>query len=259
MPIFIDQSSSLFISSVATNGTFCFFLKMGRVFSFSSNFALILVHLPRPAENISGKLPFSYILIFSASAVMHSTFWQKVFIGWSKRLNFWNQFDPNKCSVFFSTKTFHFLAILFSDTGIIISHSNFILSPVSVRAVLLVIFIIGQVCKFIIDRSEPESNWNLTDLFSSLTVMHLRTTLSDPSSLFVCLTLFLIIFLFLHCEPLCPNLSQFWHFFCTIGTVLFYSGSKHWVVFWLSLVWVIIFILPFTGEYGWELCLTFLM
>ena len=92
----------------------------------------------------------------------------------------------------------------------IISPSNFILSPVTVRAVLLIIFIIGlfnflQVCKFIIDRSEPESNWKLTDLFSTLTVMYLQTTLSDLSSLFVYLTLFLVIFLFLHCEPLCPT------------------------------------------------------
>ena len=55
-----------------------FFLKMGRVFSFSSNFALILVHLPKPAENASGKIPFSSILIFSASVVMHSTFCQNV-------------------------------------------------------------------------------------------------------------------------------------------------------------------------------------
>ena len=81
MPIFTNQSSSLIISSIAANGTFHLFLKMGRVFSFSSNFALILVHLPRPAENTSGKIPFSSILIFSASAVMHSTFWQNVLIG----------------------------------------------------------------------------------------------------------------------------------------------------------------------------------
>ena len=79
MPILTNRSNSLFISSVAANGTFHFFLKMGRVFSFGSNFALILVHLPRSAENTSGKLPFSSILIFSASVVMHSTFWQNVF------------------------------------------------------------------------------------------------------------------------------------------------------------------------------------
>ena len=41
MPIFTNRSSSLFISSVAAKGTFRFFLKIGRVFSFSSNFALI--------------------------------------------------------------------------------------------------------------------------------------------------------------------------------------------------------------------------
>ena len=138
--------------------------------------------------------------------------------------------------------TFNFLFIPFRDTGIIISPSNFILSPVTVRAVLLVIFIIGlfnflQVCKFIIDKSEPESNWNLTDLLSTLTVMYLRTTSSDLSSLFVCLSLFLIIFLFVHCDPLCPNLSQFWHFLFDRDSpwpnVIFHSGSKRWVIFFL--------------------------
>ena len=123
---------------------------------------------------------------------MHSTFWQNVSIGWSQRLNFWNQSVRNKFSVFFSMKTFNFLVIQFSDTGIIISPSNFILSHVTIHAVLLVIFIIGlfnflQVCKFIIDKSEPESNWNLTDLFSTLTITYLRVTLS---LLFVYLTLF---------------------------------------------------------------------
>ena len=64
LPLFTNRSSSLFISSVAANSTFHFFLKMGPVLSFSSNFVLILVRLPIPAENISGKLPFSSILIF---------------------------------------------------------------------------------------------------------------------------------------------------------------------------------------------------
>ena len=211
MPVFTNRSSSWFIFSVAANGTFRFFLKIGRVFSFRSNFALILVHLPRAAENTSGKLPFSSILIYSASAVMHSTFWQNVLIGWSQRLNFWNQPDPNKFSIFFSTKTFkwywdNYFAFKFYFVSCYRSRRMF------------VIFIIGlfnflQVCKFIIDRSEPESSWNLTEVFSILTVMYLRTTLSDSSSVFVCLTLFLFIFLFLHCEPLCPNLSQFLTFF----------------------------------------------
>ena len=155
---------------------------------------------------------------------MHSPFWQNVLIGWSQRLNSWNQSDPNKFSVFFSTKTFNFLVIPFSVTGIIISPSNFISFPVTVRGILLVIFISGlfnflQVCKFIIDRLEPESNWNLTDLLSTLTVMYLRTTLSDLSSLFVCLTLFFIIFLFLHCEPYVRIYGSF-DIFWTIGTVL---------------------------------------
>ena len=225
MPVFTNRSSSWFIFSSVANSTFRFFLKMGRVFSFSSNFALILVHLPRPAENYQRKLPFNSILIFSGSAVLHSTFWQNVLIGWSQRLNFWNQSDPNKFSVFFSTKTFNFLVIPFSDTGIIISHSNFILSPVTVCAVLLVIFIIGlfnflQVCKFIIDRSKPESSWNLTDLFSTLTVMYLRTTLSDSSSLFVCLTLFNHISVSTLWALMSEFIAVLTFFFCMIGTVL---------------------------------------
>ena len=190
MPIFTNRSSFLFISLVAANGTFRFFRKMGRVFSFTLNFTLILVHLLRPTKNTPGKLAFSSILIFSASAVMHSTFWQNVLIGWSQRLNFWNQSNPNKFSVFFSTKTFNLLVVPFSDTGIIISPSNFILSPVTVRALLLVIFIIGlfnflQVCKFFIDRTEPVSNWNLTDLLSTLLYIYERLCLAHPRFLYV--------------------------------------------------------------------------
>ena len=230
MPIFTNRSSSLFISSVATNGTFRLFLKMGRVFPFSSNFALILVHLPRPAENTSGKIPFSSILIFSV--VMHSTFWQNVLIGWSQRLNFWNQSDPNKFSVFFSTNTFYFLVIPFSDSGIIISPSNFVLSPVTVRVVLLVLFIIGlfnflQVCKFIIDKSEPESNWNLTDLFSTL------FCLTCPRFLYVWLLFF--IFLFLSCGSYIRIYRSFDIYLYDRDipwpNVIFHSGRKRWVFF----------------------------
>ena len=156
---------------------------------------------------------------------MHSTFWQNVVICWSQRLNFWNQSDPNKFSVFFSTKTFNFLVIPFNDTGIIISPSNFIFSPVTDRAVLLVIFIIGlfnflQVCKFIIDRSEPVSNWNLTDLLSTFTVMYLRTTLSDSSLIFVCLTLFLLMFSVSALWALMSEFIAVLTFFCTIRAVL---------------------------------------
>ena len=65
--------------------------------------------------------------------------------------------------------------------------------------------------------------------------MYLPATLSDLSSLFVCLTLFLIIFLFLHCEPLCPNLSQFCHFLYNKDSpwpnVIFHCGSKFWLFF----------------------------
>ena len=126
MIIFTNRSSYFFNSSVAVNGTFRFFLKLGRIFSFSSHFTLILVYLPRPVSSI--------LIFFS--------FGRNAFYFLAKRFNL---------SI---PETLNFLVIAFSDTGIIISPSNFILFPVTV---LFVIFIIGlfnflQVCKFIIDK-----------------------------------------------------------------------------------------------------------
>ena len=75
--------------------------------------------------------------------------------------------------------------------------------------------------------------------------MYLRTTLSDSSSLFVCLNLFLIIFLFLHCVPLSEFIAglTFFFFFCITGTVLgpmYFStavaSAGCFFYFWLSLV-----------------------
>ena len=185
---------------------------------------------------------------------MHSTFWQSVLIGWSQRLNFWNQSDPKRFSVFFSTKTFNFLVIPFTDTGIIISRSNLILSPVTVCAVLLVIFIIGlfnfpQVCKFIIDRSEPESNWNLTDLFNTLTVMYLRTTLPDSTSRFVCVFNFSVSTLWAFMSGFIAVLTFFFFLYDRDSLwphVPFHCSSKLWVFLFfccLSVLkfWVIIF------------------
>ena len=157
MPIFTNRSSPLFISSVATNGTYRFFLKMGRVFSFCSNFSTF--------AKTSWKFLGETTLIFSASPVMHSTFWQNVLIGWYQRLNFWNQSNLNKFSVY----------LIFSKF----------------------------VSLLLIDQSQ-----SLTENLPTYLVLwlYLRTTLCDSFSLFVCLTLFLIIFLFLHCDPICPNL-----------------------------------------------------
>ena len=130
MPIFTNRSSSLFISSIAANGTFRFFLKMGQVFSFSSNFAIILVHLPRPAENTSGKLPFSSILIFSASAVMHSTFFAKRINWLIHEIKFLKPVRTQQIFCVLQYEDLIFFVIPFSDTGIIILPSNFILYPV---------------------------------------------------------------------------------------------------------------------------------
>ena len=216
MPIFTNRSSSLFISSVAANGPFRFFLKMGRVFSFSSNFALILVHLPRPAENTSGKLPFSSILIFSVSAVMHSTFWQNVLIGLSQRLNFWNHSDPNKFSMFFSSKTFNFLVIPFSNIGIIISPSNFFclllpFAPSCLSSLLLAYLIFSKfVSLLLINQSQSLTEILPTYLVLWLLCIYERLCLTCPRFLYVWLCF--VFFLFLHCDPLCQNSSQFWHF-----------------------------------------------
>ena len=182
------------------------------VFSFCSNFALILVHLPRPAENTSEKQPFSSILIFSASAVIHSTFWQNILIGWSQRLNFWNQPDPNKFSVFFNTKIFKFLVIPFSDTGIIISPSNLFclllpFAPSCLSSLLLAYLIFSKfVSLLLIDWSQSLTETLPTYLVLWMWYIYERLCLTCPR-FFVCLTPFLIIFLFLHCEPLCPNLK----------------------------------------------------
>ena len=186
MPIFTNRSSSLFISSVVANGTFCLFLKMGWVFSFSSNFALILVHSPRPTENTSGKLPFSSILILSASVVMHSTFWQNILIGWSQRLNFWNQSDPNKFSVFFSTKNFNFLVIQFSDTGITTSPSILFylllpFAPFYLSSLLLAYLIFPKfVSLLLIDKSQSVTEILQNYLVPWLLCIYERRCLTRP-------------------------------------------------------------------------------
>ena len=191
---------------------------MGHVFSFSSNFALILVHLPRPAENTSGKLLFSSILIFSASVVMHSTFWQNVLIGWSLRLNIWNQPDPNKFSAFFSRKTFNFFVIPFCDTRIIISTSNFILSPVTV---LLAIFIIGLfnfVSLLYINQSQ-----RLTEILPTYFVLWLLC-IYERLSLVLAFCMSDSVFNYFSVSTLWALMSEF----ITILTFLLYDRDSPW-------------------------------
>ena len=156
---------------------------------------------------------------------------------------------------------------------------NFILSPVTVRAVLLFIFIIGlfnflQVCKFIIDRSEPESNWNITDLFSTYYVCTCYVFTNDFIWLVLAFCMSDSVFNYFSVSTLWNLMFEFiavLTFFCRIGTVLglmYFSTAVASAGFFFlrggvtSLpvlkFWVIIFFLSFTGEYDWDLCLTFL-
>ena len=93
----------------------------------------------------------------------------------------------------------------------------FILSPVIERAVFFVLSKAGlfrrcHVCKFIIERSEPESSWNFTVLLKILTVTYLSKFPSLLSPDCVCLILFLGFLDFLAYQQritLRPTLPQF--------------------------------------------------
>ena len=100
-------------------------------------------------------------------------------IGRSQRLNFSIQSVPNRLSVFFSTYAMSFFVIPFKVTVRTTSPKMFILSPVTERAVFFVLSKDGlfrrrHVCKFIIERSEPESSRNFIVLLKISTVMYLR-------------------------------------------------------------------------------------
>ena len=76
------------------------------------------------------------------------------------------------------------------------SPKMFIISPVTERAVFFILCKAGlfrrrHVCKFIIERSEPESSWKFTVLLKILTVTYLRKFLSLLSPDCVCFILFL--------------------------------------------------------------------
>ena len=207
---------------------------------------------------------------------MHSTFWQNVLIGWSQRLNFWNQSDSHKFSVFFSTKTFNFLVIPFSDTGILFRLQILfcLLLPFAsscLSSLLLAYLIFSKfVSLLLIDQSQSLTEILPTYLVLWLLCIYERLCLTCPRFLYV--WLFKIIFLFLHCEPFCPNLSLFWHFFffflydrdSSWTNVLFHSSSKRWVFFFFFLLvtslpvlkfWVIIFfsllLESMIGIYAW--------
>ena len=216
MPVLTSLSSSLLIFSSEANSTFLFFLNTGCALSISLNLAAVFVHFPRRAAKISGKVFFSSVLRLCFSVVKDFTFWQKVLMGKSHKLNFCIQSVPNKFSVFFSTNSFNFFVVPLKVTFVINSPSNLIFVPVNVSAVIDVFCIVGlfnflHVCKLIMVKSDPESSCNLTSLFKILTSTYLRILFSYFWFDTAWRTRFLL-FCDLQCERLCPTFSQFRHF-----------------------------------------------
>ena len=128
---------------------------------------------------------------------------QNVLIGQSQRLNFSIQSVPNRLSVFFSIYALSFFVIPFKVTLRTTSPKMFILSPVTERAAFFIfskdgLFIRRHVCKFIIERSEPESSWNFTVLLKILTITYLCKFPSSLSPDCVWLILFWVPSIFWH-------------------------------------------------------------
>ena len=91
-------------------GTITFFLNTGRMSSYSSNFAIILVNLFNPPEKkFLGKLPSVLFCSFSASASKFSIFWQYEFTGKFQSWNCVIQSVPNRLLVFFRTNNFNLI------------------------------------------------------------------------------------------------------------------------------------------------------
>ena len=115
----------------------------------------------------SGNLAFSSSFNSCASVVQFSILLQKLLIGWSHSLKCSMQSVSNRFSDCLWTKTFTFLVVPFRDTCSVSSPSNFIMSPVTARAVLPVFLIAGffnffHVFRLMIDRDEPESSCRST-------------------------------------------------------------------------------------------------
>ena len=188
--------------------------------SFTCNCALVFVHFPRLPENTTGNFCLSSCFYLLVLAIGLSNLRQKVLIGQSQRLNFSIQSVPNRLSVFFSTYALSFFKVTLRTT----SPKMFILSPVTERAAFFVLSKDGlfrrrQVCKFIIERLEPESSWNFTVLLKILTITYLCKFLSSLSPVCVCLILFLGFLNFLAYQqritswPTLPQFLQVFFFF----------------------------------------------
>ena len=69
---------NLLICSNEATGNFASFCDTGWTFSWTSNFAIILVHLPKPPEKFQERLPFVLFFSFSSSVLTFSIVWQSL-------------------------------------------------------------------------------------------------------------------------------------------------------------------------------------
>ena len=167
-----------------------------------------------PQKKTSGKFYFKFYIKFLASVVRLSSFWQNELIGMFHKFL---QSAPNKCSVFFNTNVFNFNILPWKVTFVISSPSNLILPLVSDQAILLDLSKIGfpnffQMCRFMIVKSDPESNCNFIFLFGTFTCTYFLMFNPSFSSYFVFFTQLLTFFLARQCELLCLKQLYVGHF-----------------------------------------------
>ena len=84
-----------------------------------------------------------------------------------------------------------------------------------------------NVCKFKIVRSEPESNWNFTFLFSIFTFMNFLVFALSNSTNLVSLMLLENLFSDRQCDPLCPTHLHMSHFFFLKVHSLYQCSASH--------------------------------
>ena len=211
---------------------------MGWAWSFTRNFTFIFVHIPRPAENTAGMFCLSSGFNFSVLEIGFSNLRQNVLIEQSQRLDFSIQSLPNGMSVFFSTYTMSFFVIPFKVTVRTTSPKMFILSSVTEHAVFFVLNKAGlfrrrHVCKFIIERSEPDSSWNFTVSLKFFTVTYLRKFPSLLSPGCVCLY-FWVFWIFWHTNNVSLRVQIYPSFYWLTSFLLDKTSSSvgHHILTW---------------------------
>ena len=129
-------------------------------------------------------------------------------MGMVQQVPSWNcviQSVPNRLSVFFSRNDFNLRVFPLNVAFVINSSSNLIFSPIIDLAILVDLIIVGlpsffQVCKLIIVRNDPESNWNFTLLFNIFMCTNFLVLASSGLSDLVFFMLLIILFLDRQCE-----------------------------------------------------------